>query len=69
MENIENLIKKEKLRLYSGFLRSNTKLLEKLSMEKKKLYEDYNNWIDNLKISMHLCKYRQVIGEIEAKKK
>jgi hypothetical protein len=68
MENIENLIKKEKLRLYSGFLRSNTKLLEKLRMEKKKLYEDYNNWIDNLKISMHLCKYRQVIGEIEAKK-
>jgi hypothetical protein len=34
----------------------------------EKLKEDFNIWLENLSRSMHLCKYRQVLSEIESGK-
>ena len=42
-----------------------TNVIKDLKAEKK---ESFNLWIKNILISMHLCKYRQVIGEIETRK-
>lgn len=68
MENINRRITKE-LQYYSsknGNLRPD--VLKKINLQKMQLYTDYEIWIGNLKTSMHLCKYRKVIAEIEARK-
>ena len=67
MENLNKRIKSESARHLAKIFLPKT-LAKKLQIEKKKLHSDFDAWIINLKISMHLCKYRQVIGEIEARK-
>ena len=68
MENLTRRITKELQRHSSknGNLRPD--VLKKLNLQKMQLYSDYEIWIENLKTSMHLCKYRKVITEIEARK-
>lgn len=63
MEYINFHIKKEINKHSSSKL-----LLSKEEEEKKQKKEDFNIWLENIRISMHLCKYRQVINEIESKK-
>ena len=46
----------------------NSEFMKNLKLQKEKLYSEFQMWLDNLKISMHHCKYRQVIAEIESKK-
>ena len=41
----------------------------KFNLKKEKLIEEYNEWIQNLYISMHLSKFRVVLSEIENFKK
>ena len=41
----------------------------KTSEENEKLKEDFEIWLENLKRSMYLSKFRQVLGEIEYGKK
>jgi len=40
----------------------------KINDEKILKKESFKQWLKNIRISMHLCKYRQVINEIESKK-
>ena len=46
-------------------LKKSLVIIKDLKAEKK---EAFKLWIKNIRISMHLCKYRQVINEIETKK-
>ena len=46
----------------------NSEFMKNLKIQKENLYTEFKIWLDNLKISMHHCKYRQVIAEIESKK-
>ena len=68
MQNLNRRIKTEINKHYSQVLLPKD-VLKKIDLEKKRLLADFDIWIINLKISMHLCKYRQVIGEIEGRKK
>jgi len=63
MEYINFHIKKE-IKEHS----SSKSLINKEEDEKKQKKEDFKIWLENIRISMHLCKYRQVINEIESKK-
>ena len=45
---------------------NNPKLIIKEKNDEVK--EAFNSWLKNIRISMHLCKYRQVINEIESNK-
>ena len=67
MKNLNRRITKEMNR-YSNKEQKSNEFLKKLNIQKMQLYSDFAIWIENLKNSMHLCKYRQVIGEIEARK-
>ena len=49
-------------------LRPNKKQIIKIIDEKSQKRETFKQWLKNIRISMHLCKYRQVINEIESKK-
>ena len=46
----------------------NSEFMKNLKIQKENLNGEFQIWLDNLKISMHHCKYRQVIAEIESKK-
>ena len=46
----------------------NSEFMKNLKIQKENLNAEFQIWIDNLKVSMHHCKYRQVIAEIESKK-
>ena len=67
MKNLNRRITKEMNRHSNKDQKSN-EILKNLNIQKMQLYSDYAIWIENLKNSMHLCKYRQVIGEIESRK-
>ena len=63
MEQINRHIKKEIIRAES--IRNPIEFKKK---EKAKQLEYFNYWIKNIRMSMHCCKYRQVINEIELRK-
>ena len=68
MENLNRRLNNEMRRQSTN--KSQTDIFnKKLNLQKMQLIADFNLWLDNLKNSMHLCKYRQVIGEIEGRKK
>jgi len=67
MQNLNRRITKEMNR-HSTKEQISNEVLKKLNIQKMQLYSDYAIWLENLQNSMHLCKYRQVIGEIEARK-
>ena len=67
MENLNRRIKREMNR-YSAKILFPNKFTEKFIINKAQLYSNFDNWIKNLKSSMHLRKYRTVIGEIESRK-
>ena len=46
----------------------NSEFNKNLKHQKEKLSAEFHIWLDNLKVSMHHCNYRQVIAEIESKK-
>ena len=46
----------------------NSEFNKNLKHQKEKLSVEFHIWLDNLKVSMHHCNYRQVIAEIESKK-
>ena len=64
MENLNRRIKLE----MSNYSKKKNEDKKHLNVQKMQLYTDFQIWLDNLKNSMRLCKYRQVIGEIEARK-
>ena len=66
MENLNRLIKAEMNNYYTRALLSEV-VIKTRNIQKQKLYSDFEIWILNLKNSMHLCKYRKVIGEIESR--
>ena len=66
MENINKRITKELQHYHSKNENLRPDILQKKNLQKMQLYSDYEIWIGNLKISMHMCKYRKVIAEIEA---
>ena len=66
MEIINSHIKKEIIKQASIKSFKNPKILVKDKTAEVK--EAFNSWLKNIRISMHLCKYRQVINEIESKK-
>ena len=68
MENLHRRINKEMRRTSTSHSKGSA-LNKQQQLQKEQLISDLNLWIGNLKNSMHLCKYRQVIGEIESKKK
>ena len=68
MENLNRRIKSE-MTLYSAKALFSNAILKALNIQKKQLSSDFGIWIENLKNSMRLRKYRKVIGEIEEKKK
>ena len=43
-------------------------LKSRIDNEKIQKKKDFEMWLKNIRISMHMCKYRQVINEIESKK-
>ena len=59
-------IKKEIIKQVSIKSLKNPKIVVKDKTAEVK--EAFNSWLKNIRISMHLCKYRQVINEIESKK-
>jgi len=70
MKKIKEYIDKE-LEVYKN---KKTKSLihkksRKINYEKELLISEYNIWIKNLYISMHMSKFRQVLTEIETNKK
>ena len=67
MEYIKSHINNEMNKQKSIFLNTNISK-EAINSEKKQIKEDFKIWLENIRISMHLCKYRQVINEIESKK-
>ena len=67
MENLHRRINKE-MQSQSTTEINNDILNKKQKKEKAQIISDFNIWLDNIKNSMHLCKYRQVIGEIEHRK-
>ena len=67
MENLNRRIKREMNR-YSAKILFPNNFTEKFIINKAQLYSNFENWIKNLKSSMHLRKYRTVIGEIESRK-
>lgn len=67
MEQINRHIKEEIIRVES--IKNKIELKKRVKREKIKQLEYFNNWLINIRISMHLCKYRQVINEIELRKR
>ena len=68
MESL-NIRIKEGINRYSNMNSGeNSEFMKNLKIQKENLYTEFKIWLDNLKISMHHCKYRQVIAEIESKK-
>ena len=66
MEYLNRHIIKEIRRQES--IKPNKKQIIKIIDEKSQKKESFKQWLKNIRISMHLCKYRQVINEIESKK-
>ena len=70
MKKIKEYIDKE-LEIYKNKKHEKIfgKKLKKINLENEQLIWEYNIWIKNLYMSMHLSKYRQVLTEIESSKK
>ena len=70
MKKIKEYIDKE-LQLYKNKKDKNIyePKIRKINYEKEELIIEYNKWIKNLYMSMHLSKFRQVLTEIESNKK
>ena len=67
MKNLNSRISQQMAR-YTKRSSISVEALRRLNIQKMQLYSDFQIWLENLKNSMRICKYRQVIGEIEAKK-
>lgn len=68
MEKIKEYINKE-MEVYVPSGASDKKINIKIHDPNEKLKEDFEIWLENLNRSMHLSKFRQVLGEIEYGKK
>ena len=67
MQNLNRQISRE-MELLSSNQNISSAVAKKLHLQKMQLYSDFDVWLGNLKNYMNLCKYRQAIGEIEARK-
>ena len=70
MKKIKEYIDKE-LQIYKHE-KSKSKILPKtkeINSENELLISEFNKWIKNLYVSMHMSKFRQVLTEIESNKK
>ena len=70
MESLKIHIKKNIIKKITS--NESLNINKKIQSNKKELNteinESFNEWLKNIRISMHRCKYRQVINEIESKK-